>query len=45
LVITAVPVTTLHAPVPTVGAVAAMVKVLFVHCVIFEPATDALAGA
>src|SRR5688572_11850303 len=31
LVITAVPLTTLHKPVPTVGAVAAMVKVLVLH--------------
>jgi hypothetical protein len=45
LVITAVPVTTLQEPVPTVGEVAAMVKVPLLHCVILEPATDALAGA
>jgi hypothetical protein len=45
LVITAVPVTTLHAPTPTPGAVAAMVNVPLLHCVRLEPATDALAGA
>jgi hypothetical protein len=45
LVITAAPVTTVHKPAPTVGAVAAMVKVLVLHWLIFGPATDALAGA
>jgi hypothetical protein len=45
LVITAVPVTTLHAPTPAPGAVAAIVNVPLLHCVMFEPATAALAGA
>jgi hypothetical protein len=45
LVITAVPVTTLHVPAPTVGAVAAMANIPLLHCVILEPATAALAGA
>jgi hypothetical protein len=46
LVIVAVPLTILHTPVPTTGAVADMVNVPVLHCVMLAgPATDALGEA
>ena len=45
LVIVAVPLCTLHTPVPVVGATAAIVKVLVLHWVMLSPASAVLGFA